>query len=505
MAQVAARAATVLAPALLSAAKPLVKRVGKSMLKGLTSPKVIKFAKKHKEGIKNLGNHLLPIISDTIKSHNNNKRNNTNTTAAAAAAEDDTTTITSEQNTWNKKIEGGILVRNKSHDTSQNKHVNWCMDTEYDDPNCIPQNHSKYHRQVGKGNMTPKKNTQKYSKEENVNGTLPETDILINYIIQTLHTSPQFLKHTNSSLHTGVKSKRFDLHRTLLHSIIFALCSFRNEIVSTKASKECPICILQDNESRYSVDEFDKKLDEACCQVTAIITTNRESVATILSTHYSINIYIIQRLLRKIKRTYNSEYGTFGYDITLTVLDSYKQHSIKVGNFFCGTLYQESLNGSHDGPINGFDKSLDTLFTLHPIKDVKTLSYIYGTGTSVQPLHWCAIFVDFELQTFFFYDSLNKQTKIQRFFNILQKRQPNLRFIANEYAHQYGGSFCGVYASRFIIKMLMSTDRKNTFATCFNSANIGNQDEKMKHMQHETVAVSSSLSTTLMMFLENII
>ncbi len=537
MAAVAAKAATILGPALISAAsiggKKLLARYGPKFMRKLSSSdaprRILNYAVNNKSKIKRVGRAVSEVAKhsldnfETINNNNNNKKNKNNNSTIEHYENDEGYRVrrsgqslfennkTRTHNTSSQNISSltpttpttnltSILKLNSTNNRAENinhsnqkkVHINDTIDIE--SPQTAQGDVNGFY---GKPYNHTIINSSKSNKENN------DRSAVIDHLFESFTNSVQFKNHENGLYHAQLNDNENNAKK-LIHVLIFALFSLRNELL--KDSKKCPFCVIHSKKEVYSTKGYEDQLLSTYYKCIAILTTNRESIAVTLCAHYGINVYLLQKVLNNLKRTYNSKGGTYGYDITLTVLDLYKLRSKKCEtiDLFCGVIYGGYAADNQSVILKNYENSLDLTLSIHP--DIKTISYIYGTGTSINPKHWCGVFVDISERTFYFYDSLNKQTHIDAFFRVFKKRYYDMEFKQNNFANQSASSFCGLYACRFIKYMLYSDNRVETFDNEFNSKEVGNLDNDMDNtLQHDNVNINDTLSTSFFMFLDKLI
>jgi hypothetical protein len=85
--------------------------------------------------------------------------------------------------------------------------------------------------------------------------------------------------------------------------------------------------------------------------------------------------------------------------------------------------------------------------------------------------HWVSMFIDKGIKQIFYFDSAS--TDIPREINELKNRlireNSDFSFMSNTVEHQRGNTECGMYSLYFIISMLLSRDRENTYNHDFNN------------------------------------
>lgn len=85
--------------------------------------------------------------------------------------------------------------------------------------------------------------------------------------------------------------------------------------------------------------------------------------------------------------------------------------------------------------------------------------------------HWVSMFIDKKIKRIFYFDSAS--TDVPREINELKNRliheNSEFSFVSNTVEHQRGNTECGMYSLYFIISMLLSHNRENTYNHQFNN------------------------------------
>lgn len=183
------------------------------------------------------------------------------------------------------------------------------------------------------------------------------------------------------------------------------------------------------------------------------IVNNAKSYSNLINSFYEIPLTLSQTVFSFLKPFTTTREGTYAFDLNNMLLIKMKSLDIKKSKYY-GIYYSTTptllLEYYFKEIINDYKKN-----------NIEYASLIYGTGASPRkPEHWCGIFIDHLNREFFFYNSLAKQSQLDKklfyFFANL-----NYSFITNNNKQQYDNNLCGIFACDFIIRMLINSTLNN--------------------------------------------
>jgi hypothetical protein len=272
-------------------------------------------------------------------------------------------------------------------------------------------------------------------------------------------------------------SMKCDEH--FVHLLIVSLTLI--SCIKNRKSSSCKICANPKNFHK----EFILK-----------IFLNKNFVVTTLSAFFSVPTTLTKTVLAYYKPTVTTSSGMFAFDLAQT-LTSRLQHLYfcemrrAVDYVFLGFVFRQSPSlAKHELVASAARIAANNsavrpeVLCGEPPPPTDAVLILYGTGSPLSPAHWCAVFLDLNTLTCFFYNSLaDKEHFDGELFSIFtnsfgKKFAHSLRVVTNEHRQQFDNNLCGIFAVQFLTSMLEcpSAFRRSHFEDNFNCAKNRDQE-----------------------------
>lgn len=281
------------------------------------------------------------------------------------------------------------------------------------------------------------------------------------FFVDSVQNSQLFLSlMKNDEFHCELLFSEND--RDFLHFIYYVYDTTRNYLYQT-GYKSCGLCGVNFTESSFN-------------QLTIFVYKHREGIAHFFNTWFNTDLARTLQLFEGMKPICSPFDGTYGWDLNLIMLNNLKKSNhIRSAHYvqYHGILYKYETFTSVAFKAISIVKSYFN-------NGITNFALIYSVKKVFQPEHWCGIFIDFNNNNYYFYNSLAREDQINKLlFNminyLLEKiNMPRLTFITNENRQQEDSKLCGMYVYHFIKTMSEENpaNRLNLFNKHFNDSAV---------------------------------
>lgn len=275
-----------------------------------------------------------------------------------------------------------------------------------------------------------------------------------NYHVEKIKTTLFKLKKIKSSNEFKNEFPIIVGNNINVDSISFNFCHiiYYCHLVIKNFSKHKPVC------------QFCKHKPKKSFNICSRIQTFKSQIKILICNFYSIPITLIQRIFSRFKPFVYTVDGTYGSDLIELILNYFRSQDFNQTRRFVGVLYADDS----DEIVKNFAVEINYL---HQKENISDFLLIFSVKSQTSPQHWCGIFIDFDQQIFYFYNSLNKKTHLDdRLYKLLKQANPELKFKTNSARQQYNNNLCGIFSLYFLTKMNNADPqaRKEVFAKHFN-------------------------------------
>ena len=248
-----------------------------------------------------------------------------------------------------------------------------------------------------------------------------------------------------------------------------------NNKVKNGHTLNCILCHYANSTKMFN-DQIEK--------IATDISINKKNFAIFFNSFFHVPFTQAQKFFYLVKLNTNTKNGMFPFDLSLMIIDkiSYYQNIIKsCSNLkYFGVVYPFAENANLDNYVN-------EIYNYYKTNKKLNACLIQTTGKNVnEPIHFCGIFIDFQLMNYFFYNSLAKPEQLN--LDLFKKLKMvaefnNLTAYYNNNRQQYDNSLCGIFSSKFIFDMAQTEteDRVEFFNEHFNfSKNLDKHSEQFQ-------------------------